>query len=496
MSVHLETFADPTEVLNRDCFCISADRARLEKGLEGEPGGSEPGLAMPELLAERPHLFASVPVFVAPEHIATMRRTVTAIEAVAATEAYRERVLAPGPDIARYDSGARGVLFSYDFHLGANGPRLIEVNTNAGGALLQHYLDRSQVPCCDEIGDLFSSGLPHGSLSSSGLPHGSLSSSGLPHGSLSSSGLPHGSLSSSGLPHGSLSSSGLPHGSLFAPVPDLELELLAMFEREWQLAGSRRVNRTAPRSLARVAIVDREPQEQFLYPEMLLFARLFRRHGIEAIVVDPSELLLDAGVLTAQGKSIDLVYNRTTDFYLSEPGSRVLFDAHSSGASVVTPNPRSHALFANKRNLGVLSDARHLEELGVEADIVDVLREVVPMTTVVTRERAEDLWARRRQLFFKPFAGHASKGAYRGSKLTKRVFQTILAGEYVAQEMVPPSVRTVAGDSSPIELKTDLRCFVYDGRVLSIGARLYRGQTTNMRTENGGLATVLSGVLA
>jgi hypothetical protein len=36
----------------------------------------------------------------------------------------------------------------YDFHLGGDGPRLIEVNTNAGGAFLNALLARAQRACC------------------------------------------------------------------------------------------------------------------------------------------------------------------------------------------------------------------------------------------------------------------------------------------------------------------------------------------------------------
>jgi hypothetical protein len=34
----------------------------------------------------------------------------------------------------------RGVFFGYDFHLTDDGPKLIEINTNAGGGLLNAYL--------------------------------------------------------------------------------------------------------------------------------------------------------------------------------------------------------------------------------------------------------------------------------------------------------------------------------------------------------------------
>jgi hypothetical protein len=56
---------------------------------------------------------------------------------------------------------------------------------------------------------------------------------------------------------------------------------------------------------------------------------------------------------------------------------------------------------------------------------------------------ADDLWARRKQLFFKPAAGYGSKAAYRGDKVTKRVFEEMLAGNYIAQALVPPSSRTL-----------------------------------------------------
>jgi hypothetical protein len=41
-------------------------------------------------------------------------------------------------------------------------------------------------------------------------------------------------------------------------------------------------------------------------------------------------------------------------------------------------------------------------------------------------------------------------------------------------------------------LKFDVRNYVYDGDVLWVAARLYQGQTTNMRTPGGGFAPVYS----
>ncbi|MGH8498047.1 MAG: hypothetical protein ACRERV_04455, partial [Methylococcales bacterium] len=108
----------------------------------------------------------------------------------------------------------------------------------------------------------------------------------------------------------------------------------------------------------------------------------------------------------------------------------------------------------------------------------------------VNAENAERLWRERRQLFFKPTAGFGSRAAYRGDKITQRVWQEILAGNYVAQTLVTPGARVISEDSPTQALKFDLRDYVYDGDVQWIAARLYQGQTTNFRTPGGGFAPV------
>jgi glutathione synthase/RimK-type ligase-like ATP-grasp enzyme len=49
---------------------------------------------------------------------------------------YQEIVLKNSPKISHYDHHNGGSFLSYDFHITSNGPKLIEINTNAGGALL------------------------------------------------------------------------------------------------------------------------------------------------------------------------------------------------------------------------------------------------------------------------------------------------------------------------------------------------------------------------
>ena len=87
-------------------------------------------------------------------------------------------------------------------------------------------------------------------------------------------------------------------------------------------------------------------------------------------------------------------------------------------------------------------------------------------------------------------AGFGGRAAYRGDKLTKRVWQEILQGEYVAQAFAAPAQRTIALENAPQVLKFDLRVYAYDGRMQWVAARLYQGQTTNFRTPGGGFAPV------
>jgi hypothetical protein len=269
-------------------------------------------------------------------------------------------------------------------------------------------------------------------------------------------------------------------------VAAFEQRLVDMFRHEWRRAG-----RDAP--LHSIAIVDANPSAQYLYPEFLLFQRLFERHGLHAVIADPAALRWRDGKLWHDDQAIDLVYNRLTDFYLELPASAALRDAWLAQAVALTPHPQAHALYADKRHLALFSDAQRLQALGVDETTRRLLLDHVPHTEVVQPADAERLWAARRGLFFKPVAGFGSRAAYRGDKLTKRVWHEILDGDYVAQALVPPGERRI-DDASTQAMKFDLRAYVYAGELQWVAARLYQGQTTNFRTPGGGFAPVYSSV--
>jgi len=265
--------------------------------------------------------------------------------------------------------------------------------------------------------------------------------------------------------------------------PQVEAEFVAMFKREWQLARG-------DRPLGCIALVDENPKAQFLYPEFLIAQNIFERAGIKTLIVDSAELELIDQQLRYKNQVIDLVYNRLTDFSLSQPNNIALRAAYQQDAVVLTPNPFHHAIYADKRNLVILSDEEHLSRLGVTTDDSRILIAGIPRTQLVSTNNAEELWKKRKQLFFKPATGFGSKAAYRGDKITQRVWEEVLRGDYVAQQQVPPRERGILVDGDETALKMDIRAYVYASEIQLLAARLYQGQTTNFRTQGGGFAPV------
>ncbi len=411
------------ERLNRDCRCPALNRQKLHNHLSGQINGE----ALYRMIVEdRAHLVSDSVVFVAESNLKRQLEIIDAVERVLAVPAYQQRVLAYAPQSAQFEPKAWGVFLGYDFHLGESGPRLIEINSNAGGALLNVLLAHAHSACDSCVCEF----------------------------------------------------------PTVTQAEAAEQAFIDMFRREWQLEGHQQPLKT-------VAIVDTAPLEQYMLPEFMLFRNLFTLHGIDAVICDPSELAFRNDRLYFNETAIDLVYNRLTDFALQEPRQQALLDAYLARAVVVTPHPRNHALYADKRNLTLLTDPDALDEMGVDTETRAILLQGIARTVLVNEQNADSFWQQRKQLFFKPAKGYGSKAAYRGDKLTHRVFTEILQSDYVAQTLVQPSVRQVVVDDHSVELKMDVRHFVYQGQTQWLCARLYQGQTTNFRSPGGGFAQVV-----
>lgn len=236
-----------------------------------------------------------------------------------------------------------------------------------------------------------------------------------------------------------------------------------------------------------VAIVDENIDEQKMRVEFYLFQEELQRAGAKAEVVDLSQLTWSESQkkLSSPHGSFNYVYNRHTDFYFAKEESRALLSAYKSGAVTVSPNPYNYEQLANKKILCELTE--ELEQSTLNEESQQALGEILLPTYWAHQMSPEELWKRRKEFFFKPAASFGSKGVYRGKSISRKVFQAIQEGEYIAQKILPPAVtKTDHGD-----FKYDLRVVTYGSQIIVCGARLYAGQLTNFRTLGGGAACVI-----
>ena len=384
------------------------------------------------LLETRAGLLSGSVVFVDPQDAAAMDRTTRLVHRALSSPAYLQHIGQHAPPIARLPRAASGGILGLDFHLGGPEPQLIEINTNPGGLLVNLELARALTACCDCLAE------PLESLA-----------------------------------------------AVDVALEDLPRHIAGTFLAEWTSARG-----DAP--LRTIAIVDDQPAQQYLYPEFLLYQRLLERAGWHTLIVDAARLEVGDEGLFVAGQRIDLVYNRVTDFYFADPPHAALRRAYEADLAVVTPHPAAHARWADKRLLAWLRDEALLCAAGLAADERNDLLRAIPPTEIVQRDAADDLWRRRKSLFFKPVDGYGSKAAYRGDKLTRSTFEHILSHRYVAQALVPTSLRRVTAEGEATDLRVDVRNYAHRGATWLRAARLYRGQATNFRTPGGGFAPVLS----
>lgn len=411
------------DALNKGCACKTLDTEVLKLQLEKDP--LLEGL-FEDITQTRPNLFSATTVFLSANELKAMNQLISVIEKIIHLEKFQQIIFDRSPQIARKAFGPLGVFMGYDFHLSDDGPKLIEINTNAGGALLNLELAKAQEACCLVENAFFETN---------------------------------------------------------DSLAKLDEDFCEMFLSEWKLQRTTEKPRL-------IAIIDSHPSEQYLYPEFILFKRLFAKFGISSIIADPSELKWSDGKLWAGDQVVDLIYNRLTDFYLEEDDHSAIREAYVSGAVVVTPAPHHHALYANKFNLETLTDEKFLSTLKLSEEETSILSRGIPETRNVAAFSAEEMWKDRKNLFFKPVSGYGGKATYRGDKLTRKVWGEILESDYVAQKIIPPSQRVIQQGETKTDLKVDIRAYVYNGKIQLLASRLYAGQTTNFRTTGGGFAPV------
>lgn len=364
-------------------------------------------------------VISSQPAFLPRRSFRQMAQLVRILYRLSRNPAYRARLWPKLPEIAQFDPGHDALMMGYDFHQTAAGPRLIEVNTNAGGWL------PALLACYGET-----------VLNPAKLP------------------------------------------------PRARARLLDPFREEL-----RAWNGDRPRQPTALAIIDDEPNAQFLYGEMAYCRQLLAEAWkVPVILVDAAELTAGTEGIRHGGDKIELIYNRHCDFYLEDPALVGLRAAYRTGTVCLSPNPFAYGLLADKRRLTLWSDGEALAELGLAGEERRLLTELVPLSRLLADLDRQSLWREKKNWVFKPVNRFGSQGVLLGAKLTRGRFDLLDPQETLVQRYIPPSL--TGGEEFP-EMKTDFRLYAYRDRVLGVTARLYRGQVTNLRTVGGGFAPVI-----
>lgn len=263
------------------------------------------------------------------------------------------------------------------------------------------------------------------------------------------------------------------------PISDFNLaEIGQNIRNELQLQG-----KSIPDRELRVAIIDEVPSQQRLFVEFLIYQELFTSFGWKSVIQDYRELF--------SSTAPDFIYNRYTDFFLTDSSSAPLRQGFLSKEICLSPNPYEYLLLADKQRMIDWLQPNFLESHGLSTEETRLLRTVLPLSFDLSPEKAEEAWAQRKKLFFKPKNAFGSKFSYRGASISRKPFEEMLKEDIIAQEFIPAPERTFITPEGPQNFKFDLRCYAYQGRLQLVLARIYQGQVTNLKTPYGGFATTL-----
>ncbi len=346
-----------------------------------------------------------------------MVRAAKILTRLAESASYRQYVAGQGKEVTRVDPSYGSVFMCYDFHLTASGPKLIEINTNAGGGLLAL------------------------------LAH--------------------------------------------TPAPDIAAVRVPTLLRDnicsAFLATYRAYRGGEQGRPANVYIFDQNPEGEFLYPEMQVFAQLLRECGMPAKIVGAAQLRYEQDGVYVGADKVDMLYMRHCDFYLDDPALVELKRCYLERQVCLSPNPFDYALLSDKRRLRQFSDRAFLKDMGLSEREVTGLLRCVPEANLLADVDQDEIWASRKKWVMKPVEGFGSQDIYFGKKISKTRFSSLDRENTLVQELVLPSTVAIPGQE---EMKADFRLFAFRDQVFGLAARLYRGRLTNMQTDGGGFAVV------
>ncbi len=241
-----------------------------------------------------------------------------------------------------------------------------------------------------------------------------------------------------------------------------------------------------------IAIIDENISEQKMNFEFYIYKSLFNKWGYECEVYDYNDLKYNPdenSLLDPNGKRIDFLYNRYCDFLLTDPSSTDLSQAYLNKACVFSPQPQEYLLLADKNRLIDFSKPNYFDGFDISEEQKNIIKEMlIPTYDLSDFQDADEIWSKRKSLFFKPKRSHGGKGTYRGKNISKKVFQQVIDNDFLAQELVPAPTFTPEGSTEP--WKYDLRFYTYKSQIQLAVARSYQGQVTNFSNDYGGFTYI------
>lgn len=191
-----------------------------------------------------------------------------------------------------------------------------------------------------------------------------------------------------------------------------EKSLVDMFREEIHLSGA---------TANVIYIIDEKPSEQKMYIEFELFRSIFKKNGMNCFIVDAT----DEKAIAEIPKN-SFIYNRHTDFYLSDEKSKRLKERFKSGELHLSPHPWEYFLIADKQRFLDWNQQTEVERPQSLLKTYDV--DTAPPDT---------LWNLRKNLFFKPKSSFGSKGVFKGASISRTAFDRFAGQGFMAQVSVP-----------------------------------------------------------
>jgi hypothetical protein len=321
---------------------------------------------------------------------------------------------------------AAGVFLGYDFHLGPDGPQLIEINSNAGGALLNACLLRAQRACCAPVARMMPAPSPdEAAFSPCSARNG-------------------------GWPVARLAAAGARRHRRRAPAEQYLAPEFELFRQLFEANG--------------IAALVADPAELSFDGE-----RLCCRGEVVDLVYNRLTDFFSRRA-AAPGAARGLSGRRRRPHAASAGACAVRRQAQSGRSSATSAGCRPDR---RRRRRPTTAGEQHPAYRGSHPEkrrgLLGQPQAVVLQAGRGFRQQGDVSWRQAD---------------------AARVRRRSRAAATSRRRSSAPSERRLLIDGVEQDFKLDLRNYVYRGAVQLVSARLYRGQTTNFRTPGGGFAAV------